>query len=192
MRTTTRSVALLFLLHVATGCGGDQDGDVAVQIENGVWAEVIQGDSLRVEGNVDVERDGDLLRISPQHGNDGVALLRLPFTWRGDLRTRGNAEVVLRSMALRHLEIDAEGTSRIEASGATRHLVLRMRGDAGIEACPLVAGSVRIDGAGNATGEITATVRVEGTLSGNVELVVGGGADTSGLLTEGEADVILE
>ena len=192
MKTFVRSFVALGIAALGTACGSDRDGNVSVvEIENGVWAEIVQGESLRVEGDVVVEREGNVLRLVPEHG-DAVALVRLPFPWAREIRTRGNAEVVVRSMRLDTLELDAGGTSRIEVSGVTSQLVVRMRGNAEIQASDLIAAHADIDGSGNATGEIQVTVSVEGTLSGNAELVVSGGASTADLFTQGSADVTVE
>lgn len=192
MKNLARTLALVAVATLTTACGSGLDGAVStLEIENGVWAEVVQGDTLRVEGDVIVERDGGLLRLRPEHG-DAVALVRLPFPWAREIRTRGNAEVVIRPMRLDMLELDAAGTSKIEVSGIASQLVVRMRGSAEIEASDLVVATASIDGSGSTIAEITVTVSVEGTLSGDAELVLGGGASTADLFTQGSADVTIE
>ncbi|HUR82011.1 MAG TPA: DUF2807 domain-containing protein [Thermoanaerobaculia bacterium] len=193
MKTLARTFLLLALTALASACGSESDRNVStVVIENGVWAEVVQGDTLRVEGDVMTGHDGDILTISPAHGSDAVARVRLPFPWAREIRTRGNAEVVLKPIRFDRLELDAAGTSRIEVSGVAAQLVVRMRGNAQIEASELVAATASIDGSGSSSADITVTVSVEGTLSGNAELVVGGGGSTAELFTQGSADVTVE
>jgi len=193
MKIFTRSLTLLALATLVSACGSDRDGNVSVvEIENGVWADIVYGESLRVEGDVSVDRDGDVLRLAPAHGNDAVARVRLPYFFTREIRTRGNAEVVISPLRLDQLELDASGTSRIEVSGITTSLVIHMRGNAEIEASQLVAATASIDGSGNSLAEITATISVGGTMSGSSEIIIGGGASTADLFTSGNAEVTLE
>lgn len=190
MTNAARLPGLLLALTLTAACSGELGAPVSVLVvENGVWAEVVEG-GYRIEGDVAVERDGDLVRIRPEHGADGVALVRLP--WTSEIRARGNAEVVVKPFRTTRLALDAAGTSRIEVAGVASEIDVRMHGDADIDASELLVARAHVDASGNAVAELFVTLSVSGSLSGNAELIVAGGADTNGLLVEGTADVVLE
>lgn len=189
MTNPAKLLALLALSVSAAACG-DDDGRVSVLVvENGVWADVVEGD-YRIEGDVTVDREGELVRIRPEHGAGAVARVRLP--WAREIRTRGNAEVTVKPFRSTCLELDAGGTSRIEVAGVASELAVRLRGDAEIDASALVVARATVDGSGNAVGELFVTVSVSGSLTGNAALVVGGGANTTSLFTDGAADLSFE
>lgn len=188
MKTITRFIAIASLLSLTAACG-DGDSDVTVvQVESGVWAEIQPGETLRVEGDVRTSRDGNRLLVWPERGNDGVALLKVPYFVK-EIRTRGNAEVVMAPMRLDLLELDAAGTSTIQVSGVTAEMVVRMRGDAEIDASQMTAIHAEIDGSGNAEASIYVTSSVSGHLSGNSELFLfgDGSVDATGLTADDDA-----
>ena len=190
MTNPAKLLVLLGLSSLAAACGGENAGPVSVLVvENGVWADVIEGD-YRIEGDVFVEREGDVVRIRPEHGADAVARVRLP--WAREIRTRGNAEVTVKPFRTTRLELDAGGTSRIEVAGVASEIAVRMRGDAEIDASELVVARATVDGSGNATGELFVTVSVSGSLTGNAALTLSGSGDATGLLTEGDAGISFE
>lgn len=186
MKTIARALALASLVSLTAACGGDGDDIRVIQVENGVWADIGPGETLRVEGDVRTERSGDQLLVWPERGNDGVALLKVPFFVR-EIRTRGNAEVVMRPMRLDLLELDAAGTSSIEVSGVTADLTIRMRGNAEIDASAMSALHAEIDGSGSSEASLFVTGSISGHLSGNAELLLSGGGDATELVTDGSA-----
>lgn len=192
MKTITRLFLLGSLLSLTVACGGDDREVTAIQIENGVWADVGHGDSLRVEGDVRTRRDGHTLFVEPDHGNDGTALVRMPFFVR-EIRTRGNAEVVMRPMVrLDYLSLDAAGTSSIIVAGVTTDMSIYVRGDAHIDASGMNAQHVDIDASGNSVTSVFVTQSIRGTVDGSAELTVIGEGDATGLSADGSVTFIPE
>lgn len=186
MKTLIRFSALV-LLSLTAACGDGSSDVTVVQIENGVWAEIRGGETLRVEGDVRTERQGNVLVVRPER-HDGVALVKVPFFVK-EIRTRGNAEVAMRPMRLDYLSLDAAGTSTITVTGVTTDMSVYIRGNAVIDASDMNARHVDIDASGSSEAAVWVTESIAGTVGGSAEVTVIGEGDATGLATDGSASV---
>ena len=119
----------------------------------------------------------------------GGAMVRATFT-RADesaIHASGGSEIRIRSVDAARLLVQGSGGSKLELQGRADRLDLEMSGGTRLHGPDLAVKDVDVHASGGSEGELRASGRVRGSLSGGCELHVRGGARANVATTGGSS-----
>ncbi len=160
---------------------------VETRVEDGKLKIHFKRHNLWNSGDVNVTVQQPRFSSLDASGGSSIDALLAP-TPDLSLETSGGAVIVARGLEVGRLAASASGGARLELAGVADQVRLEFSGGARLKGAKLRARVVQVDGSGGCSGEIEASERVRGHLSGGCDLHVIGKA-SSRVATSGGSSV---